>query len=100
MSAVKKMTIKTLAEEFEKLKEEVLELRPLKKKVADLEEKLNKALTDKKVNVEEEEPSENHLKCKICERSLPSVNELKKHIKEKHPKEIKCVKCTETFTKN
>ena len=100
MTTVKKMTIKTLAEEFEKLKEEVIELRPLKKKVADLEEKLDKALTDKKVNVEEEEPLEKHEKCKICERSFPSVNEIKKHIKERHPKEIKCMKCAETFTKN
>ena len=44
ITAVKKMTIRSLAKEFEKLKEEVEELRPLKQKVAELEEKPPKVL--------------------------------------------------------
>ena len=99
MTAAKKMTIKILAEEFEKLKEEVRELRPLKQKVLDLEEKLEKATSDKRVDVEEE-TSGMLLKCKTCERSFESVKELKKHHKEKHPGEIKCVICSEIFAKN
>jgi hypothetical protein len=40
------MTIKILADKFEKLKEEVRELRPLKQKVVFLEEKLEKATSE------------------------------------------------------
>ena len=42
MSAAKKITLKSHAEEFEKLKEEVIELRHLKKKGVELEEELKK----------------------------------------------------------
>ena len=97
--AATKMTIKNLAEEFKKLKDEVQELRPLKQKVADLEEKLEKAIKDKTIDVEKESP-EMLLKCQKCERSFESMKELKKHFKEKHPGETKCEICSETFTKN
>ena len=43
MSAAKKLTLRSLAEEFDKLKEEVIELRPLKQKVVELEEQLKKS---------------------------------------------------------
>ena len=47
MSAAKKITLKSLSEEFEKLKEEVIELRPLKKKVVELYEELKKVNSDR-----------------------------------------------------
>ena len=56
------MTIKIFAEEYKK-KGEVKELRLVKQKVSDLEEKLNKAMTDKIVD-DEEEKSGRDLKCK------------------------------------
>ena len=99
MTATKKMTMRILAEEFEKLKEEVIELRPLKQKVADLKEKFEKAMSDKIVNTEEES-SGMLSKCKKCGRSFESVRELKKRHKEKHPGEKKCVICSERFAKN
>ena len=89
MTAAKKITIKNLAEEFEILKEEVKELSPLKQKWADLEENLEKAMSDK-IGDFEQESSGMLLKCKKCERSFESVKELKKHHKETHPGEIKC----------
>ena len=42
MTAGKKMTVKSLAEEFQKLKQEVEELWSLKHKVAKLERKIKK----------------------------------------------------------
>ena len=101
MTAIKKMTVKNLAEEFEKLREEVYELRPLKKKVAELEELLKKVMVDKQVDVDDRvESSRPNFKCKKCEVSPKSVKELNQHIKDKHPQEIKCRKCSESFTKN
>jgi DNA mismatch repair ATPase MutS len=41
MSGVKKMTVKILSEEFYKLKDEIKELEPLKKKMIELEKKYN-----------------------------------------------------------
>ena len=98
MTAAKKMTIKSLAEEFEKLKEEVEELRPLKQKVAMLEEKLQKVYCDKQVD-DKEESGRKNFECKKCDTVVESLKELKKH-RTKHPTEIKCTKCSETFTKN
>ena len=101
----KKLTLKVLAEEFEKLKEEVEELRPLKQKVVELEECLKKVKFDKGNDTGESSPRENHnqlfedteeestrksWKCKKCESCLESSKDLKKHIKDMHPAEIKC----------
>ena len=96
----KKMTIRMLADEFEKLKEEVQELRPLKQKVAELEDKLKKVYCDQHLDVDnEEDKSKKYWKCKRCETSVKSAKDLKKHIKNKHPAEINCTKCEETFPK-
>ena len=71
MIAAKKITIKTFVQEFEKLKEEVEELRPLKHKLIDLEEKLEKAMLDTAIDVDDKEVSSGiQLTCKKCERSL------------------------------
>jgi hypothetical protein len=59
----KKINLKTLAEEFGKLKEEVIELRPLKQKVAELDECLKKVNNDKVIDTGESSPKEN-VKCK------------------------------------
>jgi hypothetical protein len=40
------------------------------------------------------------LTIKKCETCLESSKDLKKHIKDMHPAEIKCTKCKETFLKN
>ena len=91
----KKLTLKILAEEFEKIKEEVKEFRPLKQKVVELEECL-KANLDKVNDTGESSPRENcnqifednekkestrkSWKCKKCETCLESSKDLKKHI--------------------
>ena len=94
MTAAKKITVKSLAEEFEKLKEEVEELRPLKQKVAYLEEKL------KMVHLNDENVTKSYVKCKKCEMPAESVKELKTHMKVKHPVEVSCKICAESFVKN
>ena len=112
--AGKKFSMKVLAEEFEKLKEEVEGLRPLKQKIVELEECLKKVTFGRVNDTGEKSPRENHeqiedaseesikksWKCKKCETSLESSKSLKKHIKDIHPAVIKCTKCKETFSKN
>ena len=61
----KKLTLKVLAEEFEKLKEEVEELRPLKQKVVELEECLKKVKFDKGNDTGESSPRENRNQIKM-----------------------------------
>ena len=85
MTAGKKMTVKSLAEEFQKLKQEVEELWSLKHKVAKLEK------TIKKVHFLDENIPKSYLKCKKIETPVESGKELKKYIKDKHPDKSKQV---------
>ena len=49
---------------------------------------------------EKQESTRKSWKSKKCETCLESFKDLKKHIKDMHPAEIKCTKCKETFLKN
>ena len=89
----KNLTLKVLAEEFEKLKEEVEELRPLKQKVVELEECLKKVKFDEGNDTGESSPRENRnqilddnekqestsksWKCKNCDTCKFTANHLK-----------------------
>ena len=124
MSAAKKITLKSLAEEFEKLKEEVIELRPLKKKVFELEGELKKVnsdraeelkMLDKRIvdingkvellankleknqfdDIEKIELS--NFKCKKCGVNFDSKKKLREHFINNHPVEIKCKECGASF---
>ena len=99
MSAAKKLTLRSLAEELEKVKEEVVELRPLKQKVVELEEQLKKINSDKGIDTSEHVQRTN-LECKKCKASIGSRKELKRHIKEHHITHIQCALCDDTFTIN
>ena len=100
MSAAKKLTLRSLAEEFNKLKEEVIELRPLKQKVVELEEQLKKRVnSDRGIDASENLPRKD-LECKKIPVYIGSRKELKRHIKEHHITEIHCKLCDDTFTIN
>ena len=78
MSAAKKLTLKSLAEEWEKLKEGSSS-RPLKQNIFELEDQL------KEVNSDRE---------KSCTQKMPSIcwifKGIKRHIKEHQIAKIKC----------
>ena len=110
MSAPKKMTVKSLSEEFYKLKDEVKELATLKNKIFELESALKQCNDEKEIlktlfealeykiesvglkDQSEKIYSRNVNECQKCYESFTSKNELKKHMNEQH-KSLKCRKC-------
>ena len=106
MSAPKKMMVKTLSEEFYKLKDEVTELATLKKKMTELEIALKESNSEKeimktrietlarKVEINDLASKQDQLdkkhscknECRKCDDCFESKTELKQHISEKHKK--------------
>ena len=84
----KKMTVKSLTEEVEMIKEQLKEIEFLRKKVKDLE-KTVATLTDQGNRTNKNDESQ-FRKCNKCDQSFVSVKNLKKHIQESHPTSLKC----------
>ena len=125
MTAQKKMTVKTLTEEFFKLKDDFNELTMVKKKVFELENALEacnnakdkmkdqlkvlehkietlqktKDLPNSK-NVNNEETTTERPKCKKCDETFPSLKSLKRHMSSNHAPRIECKDCDKIFCKN
>ena len=96
MAGAKKMTIRSLSEEFEILKKVMLEeVKGLKQTVKDLREEVKELKGNNP-----EKSTKNTLKCKKCDACFESNKNLKKHINEIHATKIKCVSCEKTFQKN
>ena len=101
MSGLKKMTVKSLSEALEILKEEVKEIVFLRKKVTDLEKAVNDLENEKRVNQNASENSTTErFKCRKCEKAFNSKKILKKHIVEVHADKIKCKSCDKIFFKS
>ena len=92
----KKMSIKSLTEEFEIMNKVMLEeVSNLKETVKELQ----KAVQELKGN-NPENASRRAIKCRNCESTFETIKNLKKHSSENHPSEVKCVSCDKTFLKN
>ena len=112
MTGAKKVTIKSLSEEFHKMKEEV---DYLKQKVADLESTIENVIKEKTSghgNCEEDEvevtskPKNNKEnieipgcahKCRECDKSFLKKAALKMHVLDVHPKTIQCKECEKKY---
>ena len=94
MSGAKKMTVKSLSEELEVLKDQMKEFIILKETVKELKEEI-KVLKSKK-----SETKENGSKCRKCDDTFNSKINLMKHISEIHPHTIECKYCEQTFRQN
>ena len=92
----KKEILKSLSEKVGMLTKQLKDYDDLKKKVKELEEKINVFENGKN---SDEEIISNLQKCKTCEKSFNSKKNLKKHVKEVHPQEVKCTKCEKTFAR-
>ena len=96
MAGAKKMTIRSLSEEFEIFKKVMLEeVNSLKQTIKGLKEEV-KELKDNNPR----EDTKNALKCNKCDSSFESKKNLKEHIHKIHPTNIKCLSCEKTFQKN
>ena len=95
-----KMTVKSLHQEFNILKEGLL--KNLKDKIEVLEKRLDESETKVKVLEEKLTPKQESFvkKCKKCDKSFDSERNLKSHVLENHPQSIKCSSCIQTFNKN
>ena len=125
MAAQKKMTVKTLTEEFFKLKDDLNELTKVKQKMFELENAL-KACNDAKDEMKDqlkvlelkvdslqktkdlpnskkfnnEETSTERTKCRKCDDTFPSMKSLKRHVSSNHAPRIECKDCDKIFSKN
>ena len=98
MTGVKKVTVKILSEEVEKLKEQLnKDVTELKQKVNDLETILETYIIDKG---KKEILSLNEFDCKKCDKSFDSAKNLKMHISNIHPSTIECKSCGKKFAKS
>ena len=104
MTAPRKMTIKSLTEELEIVKEQLKEFHHLKLRVVELEKEVKffKARDVEVITVNEVEMVENsqEFKCLKCDNTFCSQKALKKHVVEYHPRIIECYLCDSTFQKN
>ena len=96
--AGKKMTVKSLTEEVERIKEQLKEIEFLRQKVKDLE-KTVATLTDEGNRTNKIDESQ-FRKCNKCDQTFITGKNLKKHIQEYHPTRLKCQLCDQTFSKN
>ena len=95
-SMAKKMTIRSLSEEFEIFKKVMLEeVTSLKQTVKELQEEVKELKGN-----DSKKARSNELECKKCDDTFKSYKNLKNHILEIHPHKIKCVSCEKTFQKN
>ena len=110
MTDAKKVIIKSLGEEFHKMKEEIDYLRH---KVADLESTIEKVIKEKtsghgnrkedevevtskpKNNKENIEIPRCAHKCRECDKYFLKKAALKMHVLDVHPKTIQCKECEE-----
>ena len=90
------MTVRSLSEELNVMKEQMKEFESLKIKFKMLE-------TEVKLLRSQEEGTEipkNKIECKDCGKSFASKTVLKKHVAQVHPKVVECKHCDQTFSYN
>ena len=80
MTKSKRVTIKDLMEEIEKLKVKSQEVDSLRKRIADLEKDFYNLKSKNGYEFTEITPEEK-VECKKCDKMFTSVNDLKKHDK-------------------
>ena len=90
------MTVKSLAEELNKLKEQLKDYETLKVKLDNLEIELKHLKRNEKPITNEKEV----IKCKKCDQIFDSMKTLKKHDIEAHAVALKCKLCRQTFSVN
>ena len=96
----KRVTIKDLMEEIEKLKIKNQEVDILKKKIADLEKEFQSIKTKNEYQ-SDETISREKVPCIKCDKMFCTTNDLKKHEKSKHSStKIKCKSCESVANKN
>ena len=117
MTADKKMTVKSLSDEFFKLKEKVLVLEvAIEKSNNDKKDQLKviKALEQKVEHLQKAAENEvlepisddveriptNSFECRKCNVNFVNKSEMKKHKKEIHPNKNKCNHCDQNFNLN
>ena len=125
MTAQKKMTVKSLTEEFCKMKDDLNEVPVLKKKMLELENALETCNNDKEImkgqikvlenkveilqkskdiseskNDNSEETTTVRLKCRKCDETFLSKKSLKRHVSSNHAPQIECNDCDKIFSKH
>ena len=95
MSSGKKMTVKSVSEELEKVKSDVnKEVQNLRKEVKELKVEVKEAKEEiKKLKKECEDESQ----CDLCEIKFSSKGLLKQHKREIHGRDLECKYCDEKF---
>ena len=99
MTGARKLTIKILSEELEKLMEKLKEMDLLKQKINDLEKVVENMKKGKETDLGNHTFRKN-FDCRKCDTSAGSERDLKKHIAEFHKTSINCRMCDKMFIKN
>ena len=105
MSGQKKITLKSLSEELETVKEQAKEIPLLKNEIAELK-KIVEMLTSKdsvsstNKGAEMMDTDRKEFKCKKCDFSSLSSISFKKHLVAQHQTKIECAHCDKTFLHN
>ena len=127
MAASKKITVKTLSEEFYKLKDDLKEFNAVKQKVFELEDalktsekakelmknqlqalekkvedlqKIKDPLNSQNEDNHREESTADGFNCRKCNDKFDSMKNLKRHLASNHPTKIDCKLCAKIFYKN
>ena len=100
MTNSKRLTIKDVMEEIEKLRVKSLEVDNLKKRITDLENELI-SFKNKTRDESPEKMSQKIVLCKKCNETFKTVKDLRRHDKLNHTlTQIKCNSCEKVFHRN
>ena len=109
MTGMRKLTIRSLGEELdilkekvkeiEVLKEQVKEIPVLKQTVKELEKNIENLEKGRTMDIPKKESITDFQKCKKCELTFGTKRDLKKHMKTDHAPSIKCGSCDRIFAK-
>ena len=100
----KRVTIKSLTEELNVLKEKVKKVDILEKQMKEMKDIIELLLKDRKeenvINTKVQPDSLFKFNCSVCTRGFVTKYALNKHIKEEHRQKLRCGICDETFDMN
>ena len=93
----KRVSIKSLTEEINGLKEKVKKVDILEKQMKEIKGVMELLLNDRKEEIVKNSDSSHNFNCSVCTMGFVIKSDLQKHIKEEHQQKVHCDICQVNF---